>query len=356
MPAPRAPDPSQEISSRARKDRPAIHPLVAGVEPLFLKARERRYSYLLPGGEHLVPFKKTLPDILVTRETLTRALAVANELYLTLEDRGHRVILSPPGIRFHRAEVDLREKGGREQWSRDAWRPVRLTFVYVGTLPIGLTLYEMTEEVETLWIGDKKVRASEVPAQTRRRLPTYQSQPRKDDLASGRLCLQAYSPDGRVKWQKQWVESKRGDLDSRLLSIAKELEGEAPRIVTLVEKGRQEAEQERIRWQEEMREGRRKDEEERRVAAREASRKDLLSIVESWALAARIDAFFNDAKARLQGLGAERQAALRPRLEAARAMLGGVDALARLEAWKSPEERFRETPRPSWLYDDEEAS
>jgi hypothetical protein len=43
---------------------------------------------------YLRPFKRNLVDIFVSNDTLTYPLDTANELFLRLEERGHRVMLA----------------------------------------------------------------------------------------------------------------------------------------------------------------------------------------------------------------------------------------------------------------------
>jgi hypothetical protein len=70
----------------------------------------------------------------------------------------------------------------------------------------------------------------------------------------------------------------------------------------------------------------------------EHSREQLLEIVEGWCLAHSIEAFFEDALRRSKGLDSQHLAVIEDRLAKARAMLGGLDALARFRNWKTPEE------------------
>lgn len=59
------------------------------MQPLFEKARpDRRYS---SAPQYLRPYKKTLPDIFITKELLPRA-DLANDLYRALTAHGHRVV------------------------------------------------------------------------------------------------------------------------------------------------------------------------------------------------------------------------------------------------------------------------
>lgn len=98
----------------------------------------------------------------------------------------------------------------------------------------------------------------------------------------------------------------------------------------------------------------RKKEEARREAIRRReqaitnSRNDLLSMVDDWARAIRIEAFFEAVtrEAALvpeagEGHGdSEGAEVLGRHLERARELLGGTDALARFRRWRTPEERL----------------
>ncbi|HEX7622273.1 MAG TPA: hypothetical protein VF400_01790, partial [Anaeromyxobacteraceae bacterium] len=58
---------------------PERHPLLCQVQPLFEKARPS--SSYSGDADYLRPYKKSLPDIFVSKEQLPRALELANKLY-----------------------------------------------------------------------------------------------------------------------------------------------------------------------------------------------------------------------------------------------------------------------------------
>jgi hypothetical protein len=151
--------------------------------------------------------------------------------------------------------------------------------------------------------------------------------------------LQAYSPDWRGQWTQQWRETKDRDLASRIKSIAKELMEAAPVVAGLIEEGERRAELRRQEWERERLEDERREAEERAQKAREDSSEEILSIVTTWAEAKRIEEFFFDAEARLEGFDPDRREKLRERLKQARDLIGSVDALERFGSWKSPGER-----------------
>ena len=259
-------------------------------------------------------------------------------MFLFLEDRGHQVVFVPRGQLLSRHSIDEREHGGPQRHYSNLWVPARPTVVFVGTVAIGLTFFEMSEEVEVRWKDGKYVRVDDLP-RPKRRAHDLSSWTHKRDMPSGRLCLQAYSPYVRTEWTRQWRESKIGDLPDKFQAIVKELEREAATIATLVEEGERQAEVERQRWEAMQQEWRREEAERRRIKAIKDGRDELFSIIDTWAEAKRIEEFFKDAELRAAALGNDDHAAILDRLKQARELLGGVDALQRFLSWKSPEER-----------------
>lgn len=68
---------------------------------------------------------KLLVDLAVTQTGLDKAITFANELFLALEARDHRVVIAPNSERFHRAKVDERENPGKGHHHSDLWSPMR---------------------------------------------------------------------------------------------------------------------------------------------------------------------------------------------------------------------------------------
>jgi hypothetical protein len=65
----------------------------------------------------------------------------------------------------------------------------------------------------------------------------------------------------------------------------------------------------------------------------------LLAIIEEWAAAKRLTAFFDDARSRIEGLPEAERGALLARLLRARGLIGTTDTVTRFKEWRSPEER-----------------
>jgi hypothetical protein len=96
---------------------------------------------------------------------------------------------------------------------------------------------------------------------------------------------------------------------------------------------RQQREAERIRLE-------RQEAEQRRLKAIEQSRAELFAVVEAWSLARNIERFFEDLNARIPAVPSSGQQAIIDRVQEARALLGGTDALKRFSEWRTPAERL----------------
>ena len=311
----------------------AKHGLVVGVRELFEIGRTTDAGYLKPN-------KKLLADIFTTKETLGRALDVAGRLFSALERRGHRVFLAPVGPHCHHLDVDHREKPTGERHYSERWSPARPTVVTIGTVMFGLSLYELSENVEVRHTNGQYVR---VPPRAVAKPPAAANSWRdwtfRKDMPTGRLCLKAYSPYPRAKWERLWPEAPRAKLKDNFAAVIADLEAAAPVLAELVAEGERQAEIEHRRWEEQRRKWEREEAERRQVQALKDSREQLLAIVDAWTLASSIENFFERAAGRAAELDESERDAVVARLERARKMFGGVDALRHFRAWKAPEER-----------------
>jgi hypothetical protein len=300
-------------------------------------AREHFEGAKVSDNGYLRPTKRRLVDLFVSDGALDRALKVANALFLALEERGHQVTCAPLDQHLGRPAIDERSKGGRERYGYDGWGPDRPTVVYVGTVAIGLTIFELSEEVEVQYIDGKYIPVARVP----RRMGSLSSSAwtYKRDIPSGRLCLRASSPYPRATWERRWSEAKRGELGANVSEIVLELESAAVTVARLVEEGERRAEAERREWEAEQERWKHEEAERRRVRNVKESREQLFAIIEAWNLAKAIEGFFEDAERRGRDLGDDERERLLDRLQRARSLLGGVHALQHFLAWKAPEER-----------------
>jgi len=110
-------------------------------------------------------------------------------------------------------------------------------------------------------------------------------------------------------------------------------------IARLVEEGKRQAEIESQRWEAQREQWRRQEEARRAAKALKDSKEELLQVIDSWAEAKRLEAFFADAERRAQDLPDEQRERTVERHRRARALIGSTDALERFNVWRAPEER-----------------
>lgn len=119
-----AADSSTSGRPASRSERPARDQLVTGLREAFEKARLSEVGYLRP-------FTRNLVDIFVTRDALAYALDTANDLFLRLEARGHRVVLATDAP-FRRPELHVFEGQKFDHYNGEPWRSSRKTVVHIG--------------------------------------------------------------------------------------------------------------------------------------------------------------------------------------------------------------------------------
>jgi hypothetical protein len=332
-PQPKPQENKRRKRHKARTPLPDRHPLTTDMKPLF---EAGRLSY---NAGYLKPAKRLLVDLAVTKTGLDKALSFANQLFLALESRGHRVLIAPHSEQFHRAEVDERENPEKNRYYNNLWAPQRCTVVYIGTVAFGLTVIEMSEEVEARYVNGEYVRLSDYVPKRRGRHALDSGWTSKHEFPTGRLCLQAYSPYPHAQLTQQWWETKNRDLTARIRTIVRELEKATVEVARLIEEGERQAELERQRWGAQMEQWEREEAERRTAKALKESKEELLDIIDMWATSKRLEKFFADAERRVKDLPEDQRVHTLDRLHRARNMIGSVDALDRFQSWKAPEER-----------------
>jgi hypothetical protein len=284
-----------------------------------------------------------LVDFVVTEPVLDRALAFANNLFLGFEARDYRVLFAPRDRHYQRSDVDerLTRNPPRQEhyYGYGRWHPARPTVAFIGTVAIGLTIFELSEETEVRYVSGKYIPVTELA--NRRSRYVDHGWTTKRDLPTGRLSLRASSPYPGTSWEREWAEKKPGELDDSIPRIIRELADAAATIAKLVEEEEQRAEIARQEWEERRRQWDIEERERRQRENREKSTKQLLAIVEAWSLARQIEDFFEDIEKRLATSGQEARSM--HRLSQARELLGGIDALQRFGEWRSPDERADES-------------
>ncbi len=160
-----------------------------------------------------------------------------------------------------------------------------VTLVFIDTVAIGLSIFEVSEHVEVRYTGGE-------PRYARVGSPEDRAAPRrphdwttKQWLVSGRLGVHAYAAYSEIRWERYWCEKKPGELLGLFAGIAKELEAGAPAIVKLLEKEEREAEERRKKYEIEHRERERKAAERRRVEEEKARLDVFKEELERWRFA-----------------------------------------------------------------------
>ena len=330
---PRPPAPRTRKRLKSVLDSTTQHPLVVGAKDHF---ETGRLSYDIG---YLKPAKHLLVDLVVSKTGLDKALAFANQLFLSLEANDNRVVIAAHGEQLRRADADERQDPQTNRGFSNLWSPGRCTVVYVGTVAIGLTIIEMSENVEARYVNGEYVRDADYVPKKRGRYGIEHTSTTKRDFPTGRLCLQAYSPYSRADWVQQWRETKDRDLIARIPSIVRELERAAVDLVPLIEEGERQAELERQRWEADHERWLRAEAERRAAKALQESKEDLLQIISSWAESRRLEEFFSDAEKRASALDDGGRRRLTDRLALARELIGSLDPLERFSAWLAPLER-----------------
>lgn len=310
----------------------AKHRLVREAKEHFNKVRDTHSQYLKP-------FKKLTIDLIVSNTSLEQALSITSQFYLMLEDQGHRVRIAPENPRIHRAEVDERDNTKPNRYYSDLWHPYRPTVVYIQDIVIGLTVFEISEEVEVGYLNGKYIPIDEYLNNPLPKRKSTFSWTTKKDIPSSRLCIQAYSTHPGTKWIKQWRESKPGEFSKSLKSVVNELCNSVDEISYATQIAIQEAEERHRQWEIQREKDRIEAEAQRRAKNLKDSKDEICKIIETWAEAKRIDEFFKDALFRANELSNEEREAIETRLTEARKLLDTIDALERFKEWKSPDER-----------------
>jgi hypothetical protein len=332
-PLPKPPASTPRRRSKEAHSQADEHSLIKGAKVFFEAARTSR------DVGYLKPAKRLLVDLVVTKTVLDKALLLANQIFMSLEARGHRVVVAAEAEQFRRDEVEEREKPSRVRHYVDLWLPRRPTVVYIGTVAIGLTLIETSEEVKVRYVRGLYIRESDyVPPRPGRHLVDH-TWTTTSDFATGRLCLQAYSPYGRAKWVRHWRESESHDLTVQIPVIVKQLEEAAVEIARLVEDGERQAAIERERWEAEQARWRQEEADRRAAKAVVESKQELIQIINDWAQWQNIELFLADVEQQAVALDPDTRQAVLVRLEGARALLGVGNSIERLKIWKRPQER-----------------
>jgi hypothetical protein len=244
-----------------------------------------------------------------------------------------------PDYYSHRPPVDVAQRPIKDQYYRrpNEWQPNRPTIAYVRGAQIGLTWFELTEHVRVRRTGaGRYVRINDLPP-TRRYAPQLPGEADETrDMPTGRFVLRAYSPRHDASWQREWIESAKGDFVTMANAIADALEESAPIVVKQVEDAEQRDRERRAQATIEERRRRARERAEARQQAAQAAKEELRSIVKAWNDAFALEAFFNELARHAATLGGDQRADLEARIQMARELAGSQDAVERFLNWRLP--------------------
>lgn len=327
------------------------HRHLEGIEEFFKSSGATRSG-------HLKPSKRLMADLFVSKDILERAIGTANAFYLALHAAGHGVGFSPTGAYHPRPDIQPCQGKTGEVSSWDTWHPSRPTVAWFGTMAIGLTIYEVSEEVEAKHVNGKYVRLSEVPVPKRKPLYEPYSWTAKHEFLLGRLAIRAFSPYQGVSWERHWIEAEAGGLPGMFDEIVRSLKRHASLLVPKVREAMgtrcrqaEEAVKAREEWERkraiELEAQKRDAEDKARTKACVDSKGDILQIIRAWGQAKQVLAFMTEAEEAISKLEEPERSALRERLRLAAEFMRGPDAIQLLKGWQTPEERYV-APKWSW--------
>ncbi|TCA08583.1 hypothetical protein [Rhizobium leguminosarum] len=283
-------------------------------------------------------------DITTSKAALAKSLEFANELFNALEIAGHRVVLAPSGERFSRAKIDEREMAdkSRDPYHRGPWSPARPTLVYIGTVPIGLAIVELSEQVLMRYVGDGKyIRDADYAPPKRARYANDYNWTTTKEIPSGRLKLVAYCPYYKVSWSAEWKETKNTPLEKTLLAIVTAVASSAVDLAVKLEEADRQAEIDRLAWEAEREKQRRQQDRRQIEQSVRESHENLSKIIQQWSELMSVEAFLTGVEQRASELDDAVKKRVLDRLSLARNFLGSQNPLDFFLSWKTPTERYQ---------------
>lgn len=317
---------------------------VTGFHGLIRDARGNYDSgYKVDEGQHLRPHKRLLVDVIASKAGLDRALAFANDLFNAFESRGHRVLISSSAEDFTRVAIDKHEQSAKMRhpnYYDHLWSPQRPTVVYVGSAAFGLSIIEMSENVELRFINGKYIRESDYKASKVSTRYADHSWTTTRDIPCGRLRLVVYAPYRGVPWSRSFQESKNRELTTEIPDIVKSIENSTEELLEKVKEEERQAEIRRQQWEAQQEQWKQEEDRCRVAESIEKSREQLAKVIEDWARVVSLEEFFTGVERRIQDLPEERRLQVRNRLALAREFVGTQDPLDFFRSWKTPLERY----------------
>lgn len=324
----RAPEPEAIRSTRRRAERSKQHELLEGIGSSFKKTWKSSRT------GHLRPKSGALPDIVVSEGQLERALAFANELFLSLEDRGHRVMLA----HGHRSDPLGRSAQLTYYGLPDNWWPSQPTVAFLGTVGVGISIFETTLLADGRHSFENGCFIRTSGAERHKPRWSGHLTQSKHEFPSGLLAVRAFSAHADTGWQQEWTETAPGQLLTKVPSVVRSIESAAPTIVPLIQAAQDRRAVEEREWEASLRKTRYEEALRRRRANCEASAKALAATINAWVEARNNEDFFADIVRRANALPRKEREPIIARVDAARRLLGTTDALERFATWHPPDD------------------
>ncbi|MAT13753.1 MAG: hypothetical protein CMJ46_00600 [Planctomyces sp.] len=312
------------------------HWLISGARQHFENGRP------IEDGDYLKPYKKRLVDITSSKTCLEKAFGFASSLFNALEAAGHRIMLGT-NQGLHRVKIDEHEVHNKQHRHRypSLWTPSDPTVVYVGKVPVGLAIIEMSEDVLMRYVNGKQIRDSEYRSTLRAKRHDDRTWTTTKTVPSGRLRLAAYCPSWRVDWTTQWQETPKSPLASSLPRIVRTIEKSAATLTEKLAEAERVAETQRIERLALIERQKREEDRRRITQSIENSHQDLRQTIRKWAELKGVEQFLMEVEARADMLPTDEKMAVLERLSLARRLLGDVDPMHFFLDWKTPSERYQ---------------
>ena len=329
---------SAPAQPRVRRVLDGIHGLIQGAKPHY----ERGYK--VEEGQLLRPYKRQLVDVTASAAGLDKALAFANDLFNALESNGHHVRFASSNEPFRRPHIDEHEKilksKSQEYSNSHLWWPSSPTVVYVGTVPFGLAVIEMTEAVLMRYVNGKYIRESEYNPSKRSRAYADHTWTTTKDIPSGRLRLVAYSPQRDVSWSLSFQETTERTLTHDIAKIVRSIEGSTEVLRKEIIEAEQRAEMQRREWEEQTARWKREEDQGHIADSIKKSHEQLAQVIQSWATVMNVEQFLKGVEERAIALPEAQRGKILERLQLAREFIGTQDPLEFFNSWKTPSERY----------------
>ena len=338
-PAPRV----RAVTAPSEPARQRVRRVVTGVHSLIKGARQHyERGYKVEKGCLLRPYKRHLVDVTASAKGLDKALAFANDLFNALESAGHRVCfasLDRPHLDEHEKVLKPRHQEYPYNY-RHLWQPSSPTVVYVGTIPFGLAVIEMTEAVLMRYVNGKYIRESEYRPPKSTRGYVEHTWTTTNEIPCGRLRLVVYSPVRDVSWSLTFQETIERPLTPDIAKIVESIENSTEIVRKEMIEAEQRAEVRHREWEEQRARWAREEDQRRIEESIKESQKQLAEVIQSWAKVISIEQFFKAVEERAISLPETQQGQLRERLQLAREFIGTQDPLEFFSSWKTPNERY----------------